>query len=212
MKYILMADIVQSHKKQSPKLMQQFKALVAVINKKHKQQFLSPLTITLGDEFQGLPATLKDALEIIIEIEEIIVLKKFDFKLRYVLNKGKIDTPINSKIAYEMLGEGLTQARYQLNELKTEKRIRFFIDIKKKRENALFTNSFVIFQSILDEWKMADAELINEFLQEDNYRKVAENLGKDISLVWKREKSLKMREYKAVKFLIHNIVTEKQPK
>ena len=61
------------------------------------------MTITLGDEFQGVIDSTENAIKVIFEIEEEIINNNQDLKLRYVINKGKIDTPINKNIAYEML-------------------------------------------------------------------------------------------------------------
>ena len=53
--YIIMADIISSRtidKKED--FMGQFKALTSLANKRFKDSIVSPLTITLGDEFQGI--------------------------------------------------------------------------------------------------------------------------------------------------------------
>ena len=69
----------------------------------------------MGDEFQAIPKTMEIGIKIIFEIEESIVKQKFNFQLRYILNFGKIDTKINTQIAYEMPGAGRTVARNELN-------------------------------------------------------------------------------------------------
>ncbi len=113
-----MADIINSRRKNSSLLMQQFKDIVSSVNKVKSENLISPLTITLGDEFQGLTNTIENGIKTIFDIEEIILDKQYDFKLRYVLLYGQIDTEINTSIAYEMLGEGLTNARRDINSLK----------------------------------------------------------------------------------------------
>ena len=123
--YILMADIVDSGNKNQSKLMDDFKLLVKEINDSYHSKILSPLTITLGDEFQSVLKDLTTAIKIIIDIEEKIIINQFGFKLRYMLNQGEIDTSINTKIAYEMLGQGLTDAINILNDSKKDKN-RFF--------------------------------------------------------------------------------------
>lgn len=57
-------------------------------------------------------------IKIILFIEEYILQNNIGFKLRYVLLSGKIETPVNHKIAYGMIGEGLTKARETINYLK----------------------------------------------------------------------------------------------
>lgn len=109
--FILMSDVIGSGQKNQALLMQNFKETVSKINHDYENSLLSPLTITLGDEFQGLTKDLETALNIIIALEEQIIIQGFDFQLRYVLIYGDIETNINKRIAYEMLGEGLRDAR-----------------------------------------------------------------------------------------------------
>jgi len=66
------------------------------------------------------------------------------------------------------------------------------------------TNSFVALQSIIDDWKLEkDYYIVAEFLQHADYKKVALELDKERSLMWKREKSLKLEEYFALKNVIN---------
>ena len=89
---ILMADILESGEKDANELMLEFKKTVKYINDNWQKNIISPLTITLGDEFQAIIDNVQNAVNIIIEIEEFIIAKGFTFKLRYVLNLGKIET------------------------------------------------------------------------------------------------------------------------
>uniref|UniRef100_UPI0037500E8A SatD family protein n=1 Tax=Flavobacterium sp. TaxID=239 RepID=UPI0037500E8A len=144
---ILMADILESREKDANELMLEFKETVKYINDNWQKNIISPLTITLGDEFQAIIDNVENAVNIIIEIEEFILAKEFNFKLRYVLNFGKIETEINREIAYEMLGEGLTDARKALSDLKNSES-RFLIKFKKEdlRIEKMLNDTFKIFQ------------------------------------------------------------------
>lgn len=202
MKYpILMADIIDSGHKNSNILIAQLKTLVSYINKKYKAELMSPLTITLGDEFQCVGYSMQTGLKIIFELEELIIEKEYDIKLRYVLLYGKIDTEINSRIAYEMLGDGLTNARKFITELKKDDRRIFFHDIKNEL-SIIVNDALFIYQSFVDDWKPKDKISVNEFLKNDNYKIVANKIKTDPSSAWRRRKSLKIREYKAIKSII----------
>lgn len=87
-----MADIIGSQKKDSQKLMNDFKELVKDSNEKFQDFIASPLTITLGDEFQEVLKNIETATKIIIFFEEESIHKKLFFKLRYVIKEGEIDT------------------------------------------------------------------------------------------------------------------------
>ncbi|MBC7426173.1 MAG: hypothetical protein H7321_06520 [Bacteroidia bacterium] len=199
---ILMADILQSSERNSKTLIAEFKSMVAYFNKKHRATLLSPLTITLGDEFQGIIDTIENGIKLLFEIEEFIIKKEYGFKLRFVLNYGRIDTEVNKKKAYEMLGPGLTESRKILNSLKT-KESRFWIHTSKKSASNLIINkAFVIYQSFTDSWNIKDLKIVTEFLAHKDYKKVAEIIGIDPSSAWRRKKSLKINEYIYIRELI----------
>jgi SatD family protein len=166
--------------------MDKFKDLTNTVNKIFAKNFLSPLTITLGDEFQGVLRSLQSGTEAIIGFEETIIEKNADFKLRYILNFGEIRTDLNPIRAYEMLGEGLTTAREQLDSQKHRDR-RFLI-----RSDAQLTEpinlAFFWYQSLVDGWNVSDYELVSAFWEYKDYKKVADFIHKDRSSVWRREK------------------------
>jgi hypothetical protein len=206
--FILMADVISSGKKDQKKLMVDFKDLVEDVNESYKNDILSPLTITLGDEFQGVIKNLVTSANIILSLEENIIHKKLNFKLRYVLHQGEIETPINTDIAYEMLGQGLTEARLKLNNLKTDKS-KFVISIENKLKENILNNAFKIFEGISQKWDLKkDYELVSHFIQFCDYKIIAEKLHKTRSQIWKREKTLNIESYKATKNIIH-LISEK---
>lgn len=205
--YILMADVIGSGNKNGHDLMIDFKEIVDHINKENKKTLLSPLTITLGDEFQGIPCSLESSIDLILKIEEQIVLFQKDLKLRYVLHHGPIDTPINPKIAYEMLGGGLTHARQLLESLKSERKDRFHIDLKENPSlGELLDLAFVGYQSIVDNWRFKDLEVVSDFITyKGDYKKVAEKSEKDNSSVFRRRDSLQIRAYFSSKKLLSKL-------
>jgi hypothetical protein len=207
--YILMADIIDSGKKEQKPLMEDFKNLIEEINEIYKADILSPLTITLGDEFQGVIKNLTTSIQIILTLEENCIHKKLNFKLRYVLNHGEIETPVNEKIAYEMLGSGLTEARLKLNDSKYKK-FRFNITIDNLLQRSILNDAFIIFENITDKWSLKnDYELASNFIQFKDYKIVSEKMNKTRSLIWKREKTLHMESYYATKNIIQTITSIK---
>ncbi len=199
--HILMADIIDSSQKDARILMRDFKTIAARLNKQYKKAFYSPITITLGDEFQCVVRSLKAGLDIIFAFEEEIIHSGASFKLRYVLNFGEIDTPINSENAYGMMGNGLTEAREMLEELKKSEG-RFTVNAGGAREKEIINLAFKLYQSEIDDWKTKDYYLIREFLKLTDYKKVAKKLGKDSSLMWRRSKSLGIENYLEAKNLL----------
>lgn len=204
--YILMADIVRSSKHDANILMREFREISNNINSEFKNAFLSPITITLGDEFQSIINSLKSGIEIIISFEEQILQFKEKFKLRYILNYGEIDTPINPNQAYQMLGEGLADTREMLEDLKKSDK-RFFVKNDNDELTKKLNLAFYVYQSFVDDWKEKDFKIISAFFKYKDYKLVAKNLKKDTSLMWRREKSLKINEYLASKELLLSLAT-----
>jgi len=202
--YIYMADVIDSRKQQSQKLMNQFKDLVNEINDEYESRLLSPLTITLGDEYQGVAASLADLICLVLNVEERIIQKKMAFRLRHVLFYGKIQTTLNKKNAHAMLGEGLTAARETLEDLKKSRNKRFYIKVENELKSLVMNDILFVLQYLIDDWKIKDYALISEFIKHEDYKKVASVQNKDVSLMWKREKTLRMREYAALKRAITN--------
>jgi hypothetical protein len=164
------------------------------------------LTITLGDEFQGIIRSADAGVEILLVLEELRLKHKPTIDLRYVLYEGNIDTPVNRIKAHGMLGEGLTNARRMLALMKRERSDRFHFQIKDQRMEQMLEDGFRVHQGIINDWKEADHQLVLSFLRFNDYKVVAAKLDKDVSLMWRRRKSLKIEEYLAMKRLISTMM------
>lgn len=199
--YVLMGDIIKSQTHIPVKLMEEFKLLIDTINNDYKNEILSPLTITLGDEFQGIVTSVKSSVQVIMAIEELMIERKLDFKLRYVLHQGEVETEINKDQAFGMLGTGLTEAREKLNSIKKLSG-RFHFSIEDDQDNKL-NQLFILFQYFIDRWSIKDCEEVTHFLSGKNYKKVAKLVGKDESTLWRKRRSLAIDEYQTCKVLIY---------
>jgi len=203
--YILMADIIKSSQKNAKSLMNNFKKIATQVNSDFEEAFYSPITITLGDEFQSIVKSLKDGIDVVIAFEELIIKHKNDFKLRYVLNYGEIDTPINRETAYGMLGPGLTESR-KILEIQKHEDSRFFIKNSNSELSEKLNLAFFMYQSFLDDWKVKNYDIVSSFLEYKDYKQVAKILKKNTSLMWKREKGLKIKKYLSAKKLIYLLI------
>ncbi len=203
---ILMADIVGSSKRKGKALMNDFKIAVAWVNKRDKSHIASPLTITLGDEFQGVVKNTHSALQIVFDLEQYLMRQENPFKLRYVIHEGKIETKLNRKNAYEMLGPGLTHAREELVALKSS-RNRFKISLKDEAVSTKLMLGMIIYQGIVDRWTTAQQKVVSVFWEElSDYKKVAKKLKKDPTVMWRRKRSLMIDEITSLKKLMVLII------
>lgn len=198
MYYIIMADIVGSGKTSDAKgLSLAFSKLIEGCNSKFSDEILSPLTITLGDEFQGVLKGESAFYKVLSYLEENKWRFSHEIRLRYVLYFGEIDTEINTKIAHGMIGKGLTVARASLAKVKKEKGLFAMGGIEDQME--LKEILVHLYLSHIEQWNWRDAELIAAFLKWKDYKIVAECLSKDVSLTWKRQHSLGLNNYYKLK-------------
>jgi len=198
MNYILMGDVVSSKDYDSQTLQKQLNNITESCNKALRNDLLSPYTITLGDEFQGIPNTLLTAIRTLFFYEEECLRQNLDFKLHYVVHYGKIDTKINPEIAYEMMGPGLTKARELLGSKKRDRK-RFQILLDNKVLTQQLNRLFEVLDSIIRSWKIDDYLLILDMINNDNNAEVGEKHGKNRDQIWKRRKTLMVHEYNLIK-------------
>ncbi|MGM0506881.1 MAG: SatD family protein [Bacteroidota bacterium] len=196
--HILMADVVGSSNLDRKKLADSLRDSVSGVNDSLQKNILSPFTITLGDEFQGLARSLQDAVKILFFLEEQRLEKGLDFKLHYVLHEGEIDTEINRETSYGMLGTGLAEARKKLTDRKRD-RLRFEFSLTDVSRTVQINRLFEVVDGIVSRWKRKDFELVLVMLQNENDQDVGDRFEKDRSQIYKRRKTLMIREYLCLK-------------
>lgn len=197
--YILMGDIIGSSRYANPKeLRKDFLKIISACNKKLKREILSPYTVTLGDEFQGIAASLRAMLEAIFYMEEKILSEGLAFKIRYVSVYGEIETTINRLRAHTMLGPGLTRAR----EILTDKRRgtpRFRFEFPDPYLTRQLNRLFLVFDGLTRRWSPEDGRLILDMLANPHNDEVGKLHDKNRTQIWKRRKNLLIEEVRALK-------------
>lgn len=201
--FILMADV--KHLGKTKNIAVDLKNVTSVINKLHKDDIITPLNLVFDDEFQGITNNLQGSIETIFDIEECIIENDLDFKLKYVLYHDTLETLQSKHLAYERLGFGLIDARERLKVIKkTESR--FLMVTNNEKQSLLLNNLFLLYEDYVDSWKKNDMPYVRAFLNNMNYKEVAEQFNINLSNGWRREKSLKMQQYYTIKELILNAV------
>lgn len=121
---VLMGDIVGSERTPSVEMLhQRFNRAIHAANQRHAAVIVSPLTITLGDEFQGLLPNLHAATLVARELR--LDLLQDDVDCRFVVGRVDIRTPFNTERAWNMMGPGLAEARHKLDRKTTDSRYHF---------------------------------------------------------------------------------------
>jgi len=112
---VLMGDLVGSEVVGSvQRLHRIFNAAVDWANARHGEHILSPLTITLGDEFQGLVGGLENAFLTAADLRFKLMRERV--ACRFVIGVVELRTRVNTERAWNMMGPGLGAARDKLND------------------------------------------------------------------------------------------------
>ncbi len=197
-RHILMGDVIGSSKHDARQLRKVFMGLVSSCNKSLKHDIISPYTVTLGDEFQGIATSLHAVIEAIFYMEETILRKGLAFKIRYVTVYGAIDTPINQLKAHTMMGGGLTKARKILTD-KSRGEPRFRFDLPDAYTMNQLNRLFLILDGLTGRWDTGDGPLIFDMLANPHNEEVGAMHGKNRTQIWKRRRHLLIEEYRALK-------------
>lgn len=121
---VVMGDLVRSEAAPAPEALHAaFNAAVEAANARAGNAIVSPLTITLGDEFQGLLGSLAEAARLARHLRFTLMAKGID--CRFVIGQARIETPVNREKAWNMMGPGLARARETLDEKKPGLTYRF---------------------------------------------------------------------------------------
>src|SRR5688572_19428963 len=121
---VLMGDIVGSERAASVKAVHKaFNKAVSDANESYAEHVASPLTITLGDEFQGLFTSFVHTWDAAVALR--LQLLVGGIPCRFVVGAARLATPLNRTEAWNMMGSGLSAARDKLNDKRTGSAYRF---------------------------------------------------------------------------------------
>jgi SatD family (SatD) len=123
---VVMGDIVRSEKAPSTEwLHTKFNEIVDLGNRNHHMVLVSPLTITLGDEFQGLAQSLSATLPLVRDLR--LGLLEHEIACRFAIGLVELRTPLNAEKAWNMMGPGLARTREKLAEKRAASLYRFAV-------------------------------------------------------------------------------------
>lgn len=196
-----MSEIRDPRQAADPGFQKDLKNVTGIINRVHRKDLITPLDIVVPGEFQGITNNLEGSLNMLFDIEECLIENSLDFKLKHVLYHDTLETLQSKHLAYERLGFGLIDARNRLSQIKKTDS-RFLVVTSNEKQSLDLNNLFFIYEDYVDSWKKSDHELVSAFMNNKDYKEVAEQFGLNISSGWRRERSLRIRQYFTVKEMI----------
>ena len=203
--FILMSAVRHLGSSNGDGIERELQNVIGVINKIHKKNFITSIDLLPPNEFQGIANSLQSTLEMIFDIEECIIENNLDFKLKHVIYHDTIKMVQSKYTTFERLGFSLIEARERLQSIKKTDS-RFLIATSDEKTSLYLNNLFLIYEDYLDSWKKGDFEYVKAFFNNMTYKEVAASFNINVSSGWRREKSLKMKQYYTIKEMILSAV------
>ncbi|MBS3972814.1 MAG: hypothetical protein KGZ84_07350 [Erysipelotrichia bacterium] len=220
MYYAIIGDLISSKSLvERREIQQQLETYLAKLNSDYSTHVVKKLSITLGDEFQGLFSSSEYLLEIIHKLE----VQMYPTKLRFGVgignmkfDFGNVDTP------YQSDGEVWWNARDAIERVKAnnsknklEDFSNIYIQSKNKVMNHHLNNVLDLCFSIKNNWTDKQKEIISFTIQtyglNSNFviKDVANKLNQSNSTVFQKYKAARYLNYvKVMSHIINSIQTE----
>ncbi len=158
-----MGDIVGSESApSSTELHRIFNAAVDDANARFADDLVAPLTITLGDEFQGLATGLEAGFAIATHLRYTLLAQ--EVACRFALGVARIETPISRERAWNLMGPGLAQTRSRLDDKRRPHAYRFHLPGEPLAETLLEAVGLALTVIELD-WTERQREIATSLLQ-----------------------------------------------
>lgn len=199
--HVIMGDVTSSRNFSGRAVQEYLQEAVDHANSGKPSDILSPLTVTLGDEFQGIARDFRTLCELVFRLQHWRLEKHVPFELHYSLVRGELDTDINPDIAHGMLGQALSRAR-QLVSSKVRNRPRYNIDTGNMTTTMMMNELFLVLEGLENRWSRKDDNVISTLLKHSNDAEAGDILDKDRSQIWKRRGTLLIEEYRNVQGVI----------
>lgn len=167
---VLMGDIIHSREAENTEVVHSlFNKEVNWTNSNERPHLLSPLTITLGDEFQGLVDNLQNAFQIAFLMRHSLMQQSIH--CRFVTGCADISTKLNHKVAWNMMGKGLAEARSLLGKKEDVNCYRFSLPNDVKSEMLLNAIGLSL-TAIESKWTLTQMNYVSKILLKANVSKM----------------------------------------
>lgn len=172
--FALIGDIIDSKSLENRKDIQNnLHKLLDGLNQKYESSIVSNLTLTLGDEFQGLFKDVECVLLVMDEINLTLSLKGIN--VRFGVGYGEITTDINPELSIGADGEAFWFARDAITHIRKyhfSQRANERIELEDQN-NIEFYNSVLLVQNALRaSWITSQKELALTVIQSSGYEPI----------------------------------------
>lgn len=202
----VMGDIAGSESiNDAERLHTAFNSAIDNQNLKHVDALSSPLTITLGDEFQGLAKDLTSGITIIRDLR--LLLLRQDLECRFSIGVVQLKTDLNPGRAWNMLGSGLALTREKLDQKLHNNLYRFSLPDNNTVENLLESLGLAL-TSIERRWTTKQLLYISDALMGNDVQGIAKLRNTSTHSVYKVRAAGEFDLYLSIWNTIHEVMRE----
>ena len=170
----LIADIVDSRSIPDRQVFQRvLKNSLQVRSEGRPEAYLSPLTLTLGDEFQAVYAAFDRVLPDMLTVLSIV----YPYQLRAAVAIGTLSTDINPKAALEMDGPAFNLARELIERLKKQQCTTIQVAGEDDSRLKLINSSLRLIGNRLSEWKQNSLLIACGLAKGESVQGIADSLS-----------------------------------
>lgn len=192
---VLMGDLIGSEAAPSIKeLHHQFNHAVDQTNQLAADRLVSPLTITLGDEFQGVCHSLSDGLWIMRRVRYALLAQ--NVFCRFVLGVVRLETEVPSNKAWNMMGPGLSAARDRLADKKDPNVYRFQLPEHELLQSLLGAVGYAATAIELD-WSSRQQQIVLASAEDKPAAQLSRDLGLATRTLYKIRHSARFDVYQS---------------
>lgn len=149
------------------------------LNRQYNDVLISPLTITLGDEFQALLRSAEEIWKIIFKIEY----QMHPTRIRFGIGIGDISTNINTESAIGMDGPAFYSARHAMQEMKKSEDCYKIKGLEADEE--LTNNMLTLISDNKKKWEGNRLKIFHDVLEYKKVNTIAHNIGISQAAVYK---------------------------
>jgi len=149
------------------------------LNRQYNDVLISPLTITLGDEFQALLRNAEEIWKIVFNIE----CRMYPTRIRFGLGIGDISTNINTDSAIGMDGPAFYSARDAMQEIKKSEACYKIKGLETDEE--LTNNTLALISDNKNKWEENRIKIFHDLLGHKKVNTIALNIGISQTAVYK---------------------------
>lgn len=186
---VLIGDLVNSRQlAQRDRVQRELSQLLESLSRTHGTAMTSPLTLTLGDEFQAVWHTPSGIWQVIIGLQAGL----FPVGVRLSLGLGTLATPINHEAALGMDGEAFWHARAGIDRMKESGR-RLALTGLPDKSTQWADPLLAVIDSMTRTWKANRWHILNGLSAGQSVPDIAAELGISVQAVYRNIRDGELR-------------------